>query len=58
MDAIRRAMRRFYLRPSYLASHAGDVFRLASSKWSVAWPLTTRMLFGGGAASASRQSRP
>jgi radical SAM superfamily enzyme YgiQ (UPF0313 family) len=56
MDAIRRAMRRFYLRPRYLASHAGDVFRLASSKWNVAWPLTTRMLFGTERAKTSRPS--
>jgi radical SAM superfamily enzyme YgiQ (UPF0313 family) len=46
MTAVRRSMRRFYLRPSYLASHAGDVLRLASSKWNVAWPLATRMLLG------------
>jgi anaerobic magnesium-protoporphyrin IX monomethyl ester cyclase len=56
MDAIRRAMRRFYLRPGYLASHAGDVFRLAASKWSVAWPLTTRMLFGTERAKTARPS--
>jgi radical SAM superfamily enzyme YgiQ (UPF0313 family) len=56
MNAIRRAMRRFYLRPSYLATHAGDVLRLASSKWNVAWPLTTRMLFGTERAKASRPS--
>jgi radical SAM superfamily enzyme YgiQ (UPF0313 family) len=46
MDAVRRSMRRFYLRPGYLAAHAGDVVRLASSKWSVAWPLATRMILG------------
>jgi radical SAM superfamily enzyme YgiQ (UPF0313 family) len=56
MNAIRRAMRRFYLRPSYLATHAGDVLRLASSKWNVAWPLTTRMLFGTERAKTSRPS--
>ena len=29
MGAINRAKRRFYLRPGYLARHAGDVLRLA-----------------------------
>jgi len=46
MGAINRAKRRFYLRPSYLARHAGDITRLASSKWSVAWHVGSRVLFG------------
>ncbi|MEZ5318019.1 MAG: radical SAM protein [Vicinamibacterales bacterium] len=46
MDAINRAKRRFYLRPGYLARHAGDVVRLARSKWSLAWQVASRILFG------------
>ena len=46
MAAINRAKRRFYLRPSYLMRHFGDVFKLATSKWSVAWHVASRALFG------------
>jgi hypothetical protein len=46
MSAINRARRRFYLRPAYLARHAGDVVRLAVSKWTVAWHVASRVLFG------------
>jgi hypothetical protein len=46
MDAINRAKRRFFLRPRYLARHAGDVTRLAATKWHVAWQVGTRMLLG------------
>ena len=46
MGAINRARRRFYLRPSYLTRHAGDIARLAFSKRSVAWHVTSRVLFG------------
>jgi radical SAM superfamily enzyme YgiQ (UPF0313 family) len=46
MAAINRARRRFYLRPGYLARHAGDVTRMAFSKWGVAWHVASRMLFG------------
>jgi len=46
MGAINRAKRRFYLRPGYLARHAGDIARLASTKWSVAWHVASRVLFG------------
>ena len=37
MDAINRAKRRFFLRPSYLARHAGDIARVALSKQSIVW---------------------
>lgn len=47
MDAVNRAKRRFFLRPSYLASHAGDVMKLALTKWPVAWTIASRALFGG-----------
>jgi hypothetical protein len=46
MSAINRAKRRFYLRPGYLTRHAGDVFRLATTKWNVAWHVGSRVLFG------------
>jgi radical SAM superfamily enzyme YgiQ (UPF0313 family) len=46
MDAINRAKRRFFLRPSYLANHAGDIFRLATTKWRVASQIAARMVFG------------
>ncbi len=46
MGAINRAKRRFYLRPGYLARHAGDVSRLAFTKWSVARQVASRVLFG------------
>jgi radical SAM superfamily enzyme YgiQ (UPF0313 family) len=46
MRAINRAKRRFYLRPGYLARHAGDLVRLAFTKGSVAWDVASRVLFG------------
>ncbi len=46
MDAINRAKRQFFLRPRYLIRHAGDVFKLAVTKFPVAWQIGSRMLFG------------
>jgi anaerobic magnesium-protoporphyrin IX monomethyl ester cyclase len=46
MRAINRAKRRFYVRPGYLARHAGDVMKVAVSKRTVAWQVASRMLFG------------
>ncbi|HUR20199.1 MAG TPA: radical SAM protein [Vicinamibacterales bacterium] len=46
MDAINRAKRRFFLRPRYLTRHAGDVLKLAVTKWPVAWHIGSQMLFG------------
>lgn len=46
MDAINRAKRRFFLRPGYMVRHAGDLAKLATSKWGVAWQIGSRMLFG------------
>jgi radical SAM superfamily enzyme YgiQ (UPF0313 family) len=46
LDAINRAKRRFYLRPGYVARHAGDIIRLASTKWNLAWHVGSRVLFG------------
>ena len=46
MDAINRAKRRFFLRPRYIARHAGDVARLALTKQSIVWQVLTRTVFG------------
>jgi anaerobic magnesium-protoporphyrin IX monomethyl ester cyclase len=46
MSAINRAKRRFFLRPSYLARHIGDLMRLSTSKRAVAWRVVSRTLFG------------
>lgn len=46
MNAINRGRRRFFLRPSYLLRHRGDVVRLAVSKWRVVWHIGARMIFG------------
>jgi anaerobic magnesium-protoporphyrin IX monomethyl ester cyclase len=46
MNAISRAKRRFYLRPSYLARHLGDIARLLVTKWHVAWHVGSRVVFG------------
>ena len=45
MHAINRARRRFFLRPRYLKRHAGDIVKLATSKWRVAWHIGRRMLW-------------
>jgi len=45
MAAINRARRRFYLRPQYLVRHAGDVTRLALTKWSVLSHVASRVIF-------------
>jgi radical SAM superfamily enzyme YgiQ (UPF0313 family) len=44
MNAIARAKRRFYLRPGYVTRHAGDLAKLAATKWHVAWHVGSRML--------------
>jgi anaerobic magnesium-protoporphyrin IX monomethyl ester cyclase len=46
MDAINRAKRRFFLRPSYITRHLGDVARLALTKQSIVWQVLSRTLFG------------
>jgi radical SAM superfamily enzyme YgiQ (UPF0313 family) len=58
MGAINRARRRFFLRPAYLARHAGDVLRLVKSKWTVVWPIATRVLLGSKITDAGTSSRP
>ncbi len=46
MDAINRAKRRFFLRPSYMARHVSDVARIAFSKQNIVWSVLSRTLFG------------
>jgi radical SAM superfamily enzyme YgiQ (UPF0313 family) len=52
MAAINRAKRRFFLRPGYLLRHAGDVTKLATTKWHVAWRVGTRIVAGSRTAEA------
>jgi anaerobic magnesium-protoporphyrin IX monomethyl ester cyclase len=46
MKAINRAKRRFFLRPSYVARHAGDIARLVTTKWRIIGDIVPRLLFG------------
>jgi radical SAM superfamily enzyme YgiQ (UPF0313 family) len=46
MAAINRAKRRFFLRPSYIARHLGDVAQLALTKQAIVWQVLSRALFG------------
>jgi anaerobic magnesium-protoporphyrin IX monomethyl ester cyclase len=46
MQAINRAKRRFFLRPAYVARHAGDIARLVTTKWRVVGEIVPRLLFG------------
>jgi radical SAM superfamily enzyme YgiQ (UPF0313 family) len=59
MAAINRAKRRFFLRPSYMARHLGDVTRLALTKQSLVWQVFSRTVFGArviDTAAAARQA--
>ena len=56
LDAINRAKRRFYLRPGYIARHTGDILRLASTKWNLAWHVGSRVLFGTPVTHAAQES--
>lgn len=46
MTAIRRARRRFFLRPRYLARHGRDIPRMLLTKHHVVREILTRFLFG------------
>jgi anaerobic magnesium-protoporphyrin IX monomethyl ester cyclase len=46
MRAINRAKRRFFLRPSYVMRHAGDIARLVATKRHVIGEIVPRLLFG------------
>jgi anaerobic magnesium-protoporphyrin IX monomethyl ester cyclase len=46
MDAINRAKRRFFMRPTYLARRFADVIKLAATKPQIFGQIATRTLFG------------
>ena len=46
MDAINRAKRRFFLRPSYIFRHLDDIARLALTKQAIVWQVLSRAVFG------------
>ncbi len=46
MQAINRARRRFFLRPSYLLRHLGEIARIAVTDQRLVFELGWRMLFG------------
>ena len=46
MDAINRAKRRFFLRPGYIARHAGDVVKLALTQAGDRLAGAARTIFG------------
>jgi radical SAM superfamily enzyme YgiQ (UPF0313 family) len=48
MAALSRARRRFFLRPSYITRHLGDIGRMLVSSQSLVWKIVTRMLIGEG----------
>jgi radical SAM superfamily enzyme YgiQ (UPF0313 family) len=58
MQAIRRARRRFFLRPRYLARHATDIPRMVLTKHQVVREIMTRFLFGPPEPDRLRPRRP
>jgi anaerobic magnesium-protoporphyrin IX monomethyl ester cyclase len=54
MGAINRAKRRFFLRPGYVARHAGDIARLALTKQGIVWQVLVRTVFGAPVTDATR----
>jgi radical SAM superfamily enzyme YgiQ (UPF0313 family) len=58
MEAINRAKRRFFLRPRYMARHAGDVARLALTKQSIVWQVLSRTVFGTRVVDAATSTAP
>jgi radical SAM superfamily enzyme YgiQ (UPF0313 family) len=62
METINRAKRRFFLRPSYMVRHLGDVARLAMTKQAIVWHVLSRTVFGtrvvdAGAGASAREAR-
>jgi hypothetical protein len=47
MEALARARRSFFLRPSYIARHLGDIGRMLLTSQGLVWKIVTRMLLGG-----------
>ena len=58
MNAINRAKRRFFLRPSYMARHLGDVARLAMTKQNLVWQVFSRTVFGAPVIDTAAAGRP
>ena len=46
MDAINRAKRRFFMRPTYLARRLGDVLKLATTKPAIFGQIAARTILG------------
>jgi len=46
MEAINRAKRRFFMRPTYVARNLRDVFKLATSKPAIVRQILGRAVFG------------
>ncbi len=44
------------LRPGYIVRHTGDIFRLASTKWNLAWHVGSRVLFGTPVTHAAKET--
>jgi radical SAM superfamily enzyme YgiQ (UPF0313 family) len=57
MEAINRAKRRFFLRPSYILRHLGDVARLALTKQAIVWQVLSRTVFGASVVDTSAAAR-
>jgi anaerobic magnesium-protoporphyrin IX monomethyl ester cyclase len=58
MEAINRAKRRFFLRPSYITRHLGDVARLALTKQAIVWQVVSRTVFGARVVAAAAEAHP
>jgi anaerobic magnesium-protoporphyrin IX monomethyl ester cyclase len=54
LDALKRARRRFFLRPSYMVRHLGDIGRMLITSQGLVWKILTRMLLGGREQPATR----
>jgi anaerobic magnesium-protoporphyrin IX monomethyl ester cyclase len=57
MGAINRAKRRFFLRPGYLARHAGDIARLAFTRQGIVRDVLVRTVFGARVTDATPDGR-
>jgi radical SAM superfamily enzyme YgiQ (UPF0313 family) len=57
-DAINRAKRRFFLRPSYLARRMGDVVKLVTTKPAIVRQVLSRAIFGTRAPMPPRTEAP
>jgi radical SAM superfamily enzyme YgiQ (UPF0313 family) len=57
MDAINRAKRRFFMRPSYISSRLGDMMKLAVTKPAIFRQIATRTIFGARVPDPARVQR-